>query len=96
MLTYVKAKFGCHEGFKNYLFYVCECFTFIYACGTHIFARCLWRSEEGVRSPAAVVIDFHELQCRFWESDLHPLEEQQVLLRVSHLSSPSFLPSVLF
>lgn len=29
MLTYVKAKFGCHEGFKNYLFYVCECFAFM-------------------------------------------------------------------
>jgi hypothetical protein len=42
---------------------------------------------EGVRSPGTGVTDNCELSCGCWDLNLGPLEEQPVLLELSHLSS---------
>ena len=47
----------------------------------HVCAWCLWRPEEGIRSPGTGVTDGCEPPYGYWESNLGPLEEQQVLLK---------------
>lgn len=49
------------------------------------------RSKEGVTSPRTGVTNGCEPPCMFWELNPGPLQEQQVLLTVSHLSSPIFM-----
>jgi hypothetical protein len=62
-----------------------------------MYARCLWRPEEGIRSLGTGVTDGCELSCEFWESNLGPLEEQPVLLTLEpslqHLVAHPFNPS---
>lgn len=60
--------------------------TCIYVYHTH--SSCLWRSEEGIRSPEVRVMDDREPLHGCWESNMGPLHEQQVLLTTE--PSPSF------
>lgn len=46
----------------------------------HVCAWCLQRPEEGIKSPGARIPGGSELTCGCYESNLSPLEEQQVLL----------------
>lgn len=69
------------------------CFTCMYAWPTciyvyHTHSSCLWRSEEGIRSPEVRVMDDREPLHGCWESNMGPLHEQQVLLTTE--PSPSF------
>lgn len=50
------------------------------------FALCLWRPEEGVRSPGRT--DGWEPPCRCWEWNLDPLEGQPVLLSAESSLQP--------
>lgn len=43
------------------------------------------KSEEGIRSPKTGVMDGCELPCGFWELNPGPLQDQLVLLLLSHL-----------
>ena len=71
-----------------FLFYVYEHF----ACMSTWYRQKL---EEGVRPPGNGVTDSCELPCGCWESNPHPLEEQPLLLTVSHLPEPLFVSSLL-
>lgn len=46
----------------------------------HVHSCCLWKSEEGIGSPATGVTDGCDPPSGFWEPTLSPLHEQQVLL----------------
>lgn len=48
-------------------------------------AMCLWRQEEGFRSPGTGLTESLETPCACWEMTPAPLQEQPMLL--SHLSS---------
>lgn len=50
----------------------------------------LWRLEGGVGAPWNCVTASCELLCACWEPNLDPVQEQSVLLILSHLSSPHF------
>ena len=41
----------------------------------HIYAWCLWRSEEGVGSPWTGITGGYEPPCGWWELNLNPLRE---------------------
>ena len=46
----------------------------------HTNAWCLWRSEDGIRSPGSGVADSCEPPCGGWDLNPGPLEEQPVIL----------------
>jgi hypothetical protein len=50
----------------------------MYVCIPHA-CWCLWRPEEGARSPGPGVTDGCELPHEFWELNPGPLKEQLVL-----------------
>ena len=54
----------------------------------HLYIWCLCRSEEGIGFPGTGVADGCEPLCGCWESNLGPLEEQQVLLTTELSPSP--------
>ena len=59
----------------------------------HVHAWCLWKPEEGFRSPGAGVIGSYEpTTLLFWDSNTGLLQEQQVLLT----AEPSLQPMLLF
>lgn len=48
--------------------------------GHHTYAQCPLKSEEGVRSPRARVIDSCEPLCMGWEPNSCPLQDQQLFM----------------
>lgn len=56
----------------------------------HMSIWCLQRSEEGIRFLRTGVIDGYKPTCRYWASNLGPLQEQQMLL-TSELQSSQLL-----
>lgn len=54
----------------------------------HIYAWCLWRSEDGVRSPWTGITGSYEPHCRWWELNLNPLKEESIFL----IADPSLWP----
>ena len=48
----------------------------------HMYARHLWRTEEGAEYPGTGVKDDHELLCGCLEPNSGPPQEQEVLLTV--------------
>lgn len=55
----------------------------------HVYVWCSQRPGKGLVSSSARATDAREPPCRCWGSNLGPVEEQPVLLTVSHLSSPN-------
>jgi len=77
--------------FMHFFSYVYECF-YLYVC-MHVHPVCAWclrRSEEGIRSPGTGDKEGCEPPCGFWELNLGPLQEQQVLLT----TEPSLQPPI--
>lgn len=74
--------------------YYCMCMGLLLACvfvyHEHIVPR---RPEVGFGFPETVVKNSCELPCRRWESNSHPLEEEQSSFPLSHVSSPMKLPN---
>lgn len=51
------------------------------------------KPERGIKSSGSKVTESWELLCRYWESNLGPLQERHVHLITEHLSGPK--PKVL-
>lgn len=70
---------GCSFKMDHYLFYVCRYLFCTDACGSHagIYPQ---RQDEGPRYPGTDVTNSCKSLCGCGESNLAPLEEQQVLL----------------
>lgn len=63
------------------LFYVCECFAFLYGCAPHTCMPCTcWSQVEGFGSPRTEVASGSEPRHACWETDSGPLKKQQMLL----------------
>lgn len=56
----------------------------------HVCAWCLQISEKGVRYPESVVIDGCEPPSECWELNLHPLQEQMLLIDESFFLISNF------
>lgn len=52
----------------------------LYVFVHHMCAWYLWRPEDGIESAGTGIKDSYKLLCRFWESKLYLIQQQQVLL----------------
>lgn len=55
-------------------------------CMHHVCASCPRSPEEGVGTPRTRVMDGFKLSYRYGDENQSPMQEQQVLLTLSHLS----------
>ena len=62
------------------LFYVYECFAYMYVCVPCVYMIPPRRPEKDIKYPGTGVTDNCEPPCGCWELNLGPLQEQQVLL----------------
>jgi hypothetical protein len=87
---------SCYPPYSFNLFYFKDCIVRVWYCicwlarGSvhHIYTWCLRKPEKGIGSPGTGATDDCEPSCGCQKSSMHPLEEQPVLLTMSHLSSP--------
>ena len=80
VLSEIGAQSGRFMLYKLYPYYMCMGILPAHMSVQDMHARCPWRLEQGTGFPETGVSDGYELQCKCWESNTHPLEEQPVLL----------------